>query len=78
VLAVNFVVKGTVEEHVREVLERKRKLFRDVTVSEIAETEDLTLDELRELFGFDMLKLAEKIREQYGLTLEPRAVAQKA
>jgi len=74
VLAVNFVVKGTVEEHVREVLERKRKLFRDVTVSEIAETEDLTLDELRELFGFDMLKLAEKIREQYGLRLEARAV----
>lgn len=76
VLAVNFVVRGTVEEHVREVLERKRKLFRDVTVSEIAETEDLTLDELRELFGFDMLKLAEKIREQYGLRLEPRAVEQ--
>ena len=73
VLAVNFVVKGTVEEHVREVLERKRKLFRDVTVSEIAESEDLNLDELREIFGFDMRKLAEKIQEQYGLRLEPRA-----
>jgi SNF2 family DNA or RNA helicase len=73
VLAVNFVVKGTVEEHVREVLERKRKLFRDVTVSEIAESEDLNLDELREVFGFDMRKLAEKIQEQYGLRLEPRA-----
>jgi SNF2 family DNA or RNA helicase len=70
VLAVNFVVKGTVEEHVRDVLERKRKLFRDVTVSEIAESEDLSLDELREVFGFDMLKLAEKIREHYGLRLE--------
>lgn len=70
VLAVNFVVKGTVEEHVRDVLERKRKLFRDVTVSEIAESEDLSLDELREVFGFDMLKLAEKIREHYGLRVE--------
>jgi SNF2 family DNA or RNA helicase len=70
VLAVNFVVKGTVEEHVRDVLERKRKLFRDVTVSELAESEDLSLDELREVFGFDMLKLAEKIREHYGLRVE--------
>jgi SNF2 family DNA or RNA helicase len=73
VLAVNFIVKGTVEEHVRDVLERKRKLFRDVTVSEMAESEDLNLDELREIFGFDMRKLAEKIRAQYGLRLEPRA-----
>lgn len=73
VLAVNFVVKGTVEEHVRDVLERKRRLFRDVTVSEIAESEDLNLDELREIFGFDMRKLAEKIRTQYGLRVEPRA-----
>ena len=70
VLAVNFVVKGTVEEHVRDVLERKRKLFRDVTVSEIAESEDLNLNELREIFGFDMRKLAEKIQEQYGLRVE--------
>jgi SNF2 family DNA or RNA helicase len=70
VLAVNFVVKGTVEEHVRDVLERKRKLFRDVTVSEIAESEDLSLDELREVFGFDMRGLAEKIRERYGLRVE--------
>lgn len=70
VLAVNFVVKGTVEEHVREVLERKRKLFRDVTVSEIAESEDLSLDELREVFGFDMRGLAERIRERYGLRVE--------
>jgi SNF2 family DNA or RNA helicase len=73
VLAVNFVVKGTVEEHVRDVLERKRKLFRDVTVSEIAESEDLSLDELRDIFGFDMRKLAEKIREQYGLRVESPA-----
>jgi SNF2 family DNA or RNA helicase len=70
VLAVNFVVKDTVEEHVRDVLERKRKLFRDVTVSEIAESEDLSLDELREVFGFDMRGLAEKIREHYGLRVE--------
>jgi SNF2 family DNA or RNA helicase len=70
VLAVNFVVKGTVEEHVREVLERKRKLFRDVTVSEIGESEDLSLDELREVFGFDMRGLAERIRERYGLRVE--------
>ena len=69
-MAVNFVVKGTVEEHVRDVLERKRKLFRDVTVSELAEREDLSLDELRDVFGFDMRKLAEKIREQYGLRVE--------
>jgi SNF2 family DNA or RNA helicase len=73
VLAVNFVVKGTVEEHVREVLERKRKLFRDVTVSEIAESEDLSLDDLRDVFGFDMRKLAEKILEQYGLRVESPA-----
>jgi SNF2 family DNA or RNA helicase len=70
VLAVNFVVKGTVEEHVRDVLERKRKLFRDVTVSEISASEDLSLEELREVFGFDMLRLAETIRERYGLRLE--------
>ena len=70
VLAVNFVVKGTIEEHVRDVLERKRKLFRDVTVSEMAESEDLTLEELREVFGFDMLKMAAKIRERYGLRME--------
>jgi SNF2 family DNA or RNA helicase len=73
VLAVNFIVKGTVEEHVRDVLERKRKLFRDVTVSEIAESEDLNLNELKEIFGFDMRKLAEKIREQYGLRIESPA-----
>lgn len=77
VLAVNFVVKGTVEEHVRDVLERKRKLFRDVTASEIAESEDLNLDELRVIFGFDMRKLADKIRVQYGLRLEPRAARRK-
>jgi SNF2 family DNA or RNA helicase len=70
VLAVNFVVKGTVEEHVRDVLERKRKLFRDVTVSEISESEDLSLEELREVFGFDMHRLAETIRERYGLRVE--------
>ena len=70
VLAVNFVVKGTVEEHVRDVLERKRKLFRDVTVSEMAESEDLSLDELKEVFGFDMLRLAERIRVMYGLRVE--------
>lgn len=74
VLAVNFVVRGTVEEHVRDVLERKRKLFRDVTVSEIAESEDLSLDELREVFGFDMRGLAEKIREQYGLRVEASSI----
>jgi SNF2 family DNA or RNA helicase len=70
VLAVNFIVRGTVEEHVRDVLERKRKLFRDVTVSEIAESEDLDIDELKEIFGFDMRKLAETIRERYGLRVE--------
>jgi SNF2 family DNA or RNA helicase len=73
VLAVNFVVKGTVEEHVRDVLERKRKLFRDVTVSEMAESEDLSLDDLRNVFGFDMRRLADKIREKYGLRIESRA-----
>jgi SNF2 family DNA or RNA helicase len=77
VLAVNFIVKGTVEEHVRDVLERKRKLFRDVTVSEIAESEDLNLNELKEIFGFDMRKLAEKIREQYGLRIESPAANPK-
>jgi SNF2 family DNA or RNA helicase len=70
VLAVNFVVKGTIEEHVREVLERKRELFREVTVSDMTESEELTLDELKEIFGFDMMKLATEIRERYGLKLE--------
>jgi len=70
VLAVNFVVKGTIEEHVREVLERKRELFREVTVSDMTESEELTLDELKEIFGFDMMKLAKEIRERYGLKLE--------
>jgi SNF2 family DNA or RNA helicase len=77
VLAVNFVVKGTVEEHVRDVLERKRRLFRDVTVSEIAQSEDLNLNELREIFGFDLRKLAEKIQEQYGLRVESPTVSAK-
>jgi SNF2 family DNA or RNA helicase len=70
VLAVNFVVKGTIEEHIRDVLERKRELFKEVTVSDMTESEELSLDELREAFGFDMVKLAEKIRERYGLEVE--------
>jgi SNF2 family DNA or RNA helicase len=70
VLAVNFVVKGTIEEHVRDVLERKRQLFRDVTVSDMTDSEELSLDQLREIFGFDMVKLATKIRERYGLNVE--------
>jgi SNF2 family DNA or RNA helicase len=70
VLAVNFVVKGTVEEHVRDVLERKKQLFRDVTVTEIAESEQLGLEELRDIFGFDMRRLSEKIRDMYGLRVE--------
>ena len=70
VLAVNFVVKGTIEEHVRDVLERKRELFRAVTVSDMTDSEELSLDELREIFGFDMVKLAAKIRERYGLRVE--------
>jgi len=78
VLAVNFVVKGTIEEHVREVLERKRKLFRDVTVSDMAESEDLTLEELRDIFGFDMMKMAAKIQERYGLRVENPAVRRLA
>ena len=70
VLAVNFVVKGTIEEHVRDVLERKRDLFKKVTVTDMTDSEELSLDELREIFGLDMVKLAAKIRERYGLTLE--------
>jgi SNF2 family DNA or RNA helicase len=70
VLAVNFVVKGTIEEHVRDVLERKRELFREVTVSDMTDSEELSLNDLREIFGVDMVKLAEKIRERYGLRVE--------
>jgi len=70
VLAVNFVVKDTIEEHVRDVLEKKKKVFKDVTVSDLTETEDFGLDELREIFGFDMKKLAERIRKQYGIRVE--------
>jgi SNF2 family DNA or RNA helicase len=70
VLAVNFVVKGTIEEHVRDVLEKKKKVFKDVTVSELTETEDFRLDELKEIFGFDMKKLAEKVRMRYGIHME--------
>ena len=76
VLAVNFIVKGTVEEHVRDVLERKRKLFKDITVSDIAESEELNLDELKDVFGFDMRKLADKIRERYGLRMEGPTASQ--
>jgi len=70
VLAVNFVVKDTIEEHVRDVLEKKKKVFRDVTVSDLTETEDFGLDELKDIFGFDMKGLAEKIRKQYGIRVE--------
>ena len=70
VLAVNFVVKDTIEEHVRDVLEKKKKVFRDVTVSDLTETEDFGLDELKDIFGFDMKRLAEKIRKQYGIHVE--------
>ena len=70
VLAVNFVVKGTVEEHVRDVLENKRRIFKDVTVSDLTETEEFEPDELRDLFGFDMKKLAEKVRQRYGIRVE--------
>ena len=77
VLAVNFVVKGTVEEHVRDILERKRTLFKEVTISDITQSEDLTLEELREVFGFDLRRLAETIRERYGLRVEsPSATPQ--
>jgi SNF2 family DNA or RNA helicase len=72
VLAVNFVVKGTIEEHVRDVLERKRELFREVTVSDMTESEELSLDDLREIFGLDMVRLAAKIRDRYGLKVENR------
>ena len=70
VLAVNFVVKDTIEEHVRDVLEKKKKVFKDVTVSDLTETEDFGLDELKDIFGFDMKGLAEKIRKQYGIHVE--------
>jgi len=70
VLAVNFVVKGTIEEHVRDVLESKRRLFKDVTVSDLTETEEFEPDELRDLFGFDMKKIAEKVRQRYGIRVE--------
>ena len=70
VLAVNFVVKGTIEEHVRDVLEKKKKVFKDVTVSELTETEDFGLDELKDIFGFDMKRLAEKVRQRYGIRVE--------
>lgn len=70
VLAINFVVKDTIEEHVRDVLEKKKKIFKDVTVSDLTETEDFALDKLRELFGFDVKKLAEKIKHQYGIRME--------
>ena len=73
VLAVNFVVKGTIEEHVRDVLERKRELFREVTVSDMTDSEELSLEDLREIFGLDMVKLATKIRERYGLKVENAA-----
>jgi SNF2 family DNA or RNA helicase len=70
VLAVNFVVKGTIEEHVRDVLEKKKKIFKDVTVSELTETEDFELHELKDIFGFDIKRLAEKARKRYGIRVE--------
>src|SRR5208282_5561549 len=77
VLAVNFVVKGTIEEHVRDILERKKKTFKDITVSEISPGEQFTLDELRELFGLEMKGLAKKIQDRYGLRVEPSAMELK-
>jgi SNF2 family DNA or RNA helicase len=70
VLAINFVVKGTIEEHIREILEKKRKIFRDVTVSDLTESESFGIEELRELFGFDMKKLAANIQHRYGIRME--------
>lgn len=70
VLAINFVVKGTIEEHVREILEKKRKIFRDVTVSDLTESESFGMEELRDIFGFDMKKLAANIQHRYGIRME--------
>ena len=70
VLAVNFVVKGTIEEHVRDVLEKKKKVFKDVTVSELTETEEFGLDQLKDVFGFDMKRLADRVRKRYGILVE--------
>jgi SNF2 family DNA or RNA helicase len=70
VLAVNFIVKGTIEEHVRDVLEKKKKIFKDVTVSELTDTEDFELNELKDIFGFDVKRLAEKARKRYGIRVE--------
>ena len=70
VLAVNFVVKDTIEEHVRDVLEKKKGVFKDVTVSELTETEDFALDELKNIFGFDLKRIAEKVHQRYGIRVE--------
>jgi SNF2 family DNA or RNA helicase len=70
VLAINFVVKGTIEEHVRDILEKKRKIFKDITVSNLTETEDFGMEELRKLFGFDVEKLAANVQRQYGIRIE--------
>jgi hypothetical protein len=52
------------------VLEKKKKVFKDVTVSELTATEDFGLDELKDIFGFDMKRLAEKVRQRYGIRVE--------
>jgi SNF2 family DNA or RNA helicase len=58
VLAINFVVKGTIEEYVREVLESKKELFRQVTGTGFLEEEELPLDALRRMFRVDFTKNA--------------------
>jgi SNF2 family DNA or RNA helicase len=56
VLAVNFVVKGTIEEYVREILESKKELFQQVTGTRLVEEEELPLDKLRQIFRVDLGK----------------------
>ncbi len=50
VLAVNFVVKGTIEEYVREILESKKELFRQVTGTDLVVEEELPLETLQQIF----------------------------
>jgi hypothetical protein len=54
------------------VLENKRRVFKDVTVSDLTETEEFEPEELRDLFGFDIKKLAEMVHQRYGIRVETR------
>jgi hypothetical protein len=54
----------------KATIEDAKQELRKVLASDLTETEDFGIDELRELFGFDMKKLAASIHHRYGIRVE--------